>query len=287
VAGAAAPTRYPVGTDQRTYVDTTRRTDKNPNFRGAPTRILRVRFYMPAMNAKALPTGAPFPLVLFSHGFTGTPEVYKPLLSDIAAAGYVVAAPSYPLSSGGSPGGPRLEDVVNQPADVSFVLDQIIAEASSPSSTLHGLVDTARVGVGGHSLGAITTYGVAFNNCCRDKRIDAAVVLSGGAAAFPQDQYFEGIKTPLLAVHGDHDMTANYGSGRNSFRRAEGPRFLMTILGGEHASDELGGTTPGQKAVANAMIAFYDNYLKDKASGVTALRTVAQQKGLTTLEAHP
>jgi predicted dienelactone hydrolase len=286
-AATGASTLFPVGTEERTYVDTSRATKKNGDYDGAPTRTLRVRFYMPTSDATKTVTGAPFPLVVFSHGFTGTPEAYRALLTDIAAAGFVVAAPAFPLSNGDAPGGPDLTDVLNQPADVSFVLDRILAEASTSSSTLHGLIDPEHIATGGHSLGGITTYGVAFNHCCVDKRIDAAVVLSAGAAAFPKDQFFTNIKTPLLDIHGDHDHTANYDSGVASFRRAEGPKFLMTIIGGEHSTEELGGNTPGQQAVANAMIAFFDKYLRGADAGLAALKRVGQTSGLTTLESHP
>ena len=92
---------------------------------------------------------APFPTLVFSHGLGGTPESYRPLLEDIAAAGYFVVAPPYPLSNARSPGEPTVADVPNQPADASFVLDQVLA--AEDSSWLAGLVDPDRIGAGGHS----------------------------------------------------------------------------------------------------------------------------------------
>ena len=37
----------------------------------------------------------PFPLLEFSHGVTGTGPAYKGFLEPLAAAGYVVAAPTF------------------------------------------------------------------------------------------------------------------------------------------------------------------------------------------------
>ena len=38
---------------------------------------------------------------------------------------------------------------------------------------LAGMVEPDEIGIGGHSLGDITTLGVAANSCCRDDRVKA------------------------------------------------------------------------------------------------------------------
>ncbi len=43
-----------------------------------------------------------------------------------SAAGYVVAAPAFPLTSRNVPGGPNAGDVLNQPADMSFLISSMI-----------------------------------------------------------------------------------------------------------------------------------------------------------------
>ena len=47
----------------------------------------------------------PFPLVIFGHGFAVTPGPYASLLEAWARAGYVVAAPIFPLGNANAPGG--------------------------------------------------------------------------------------------------------------------------------------------------------------------------------------
>ena len=156
---------YGVGVRTETFVDRSRPTNANGSYPGAPTRTLPTTIWYPAEGTPG-PTEQPnapayddrrFPLLVFSHGFTASGPAYGLLLRRIASAGYVVAAPTFPLSNGGAPGGPRLADVFNQPADVSFVIDQMLAANADPASAFHGTIDPDRIGVGGHSLGAITT----------------------------------------------------------------------------------------------------------------------------------
>ena len=80
---------------------------------------------------------APYPLVVFGHGFALTPHDYAPLLDTWARAGYVVAAPVFPLGNANAPGGPDESDLVNQPGDMSFVITRL-TRARHP---LQGLVD--------------------------------------------------------------------------------------------------------------------------------------------------
>jgi predicted dienelactone hydrolase len=252
-----------------TYVDTTRSTPAYSTYKGAPTRTIRVELFVPT-------TGGPYPLILFSHGFTGVPEAYNALLTAIAKHGYVIAAPAYPLSNAAAPAGPTALDLANQPKDASFVITKVLA-------ALKGRVDPTEIGAAGHSLGAMTTYGLVFNSCCRDPRIKAAAVESGVMAGFPEAGYFKGIKTPLLALHGDHDETLQYSKGLAAWENAEGPKYFVTLIGGTHSSDELGGTDARQQALTNAIVDFFDCYLKNRAGSLLNLRMIAQTAGVTTL----
>jgi predicted dienelactone hydrolase len=254
------------------FVDKTRSTPKYSTYRGAPTRTIRVRFYSPA-------SGGPYPLILFSHGFQAEPEDYAPLLRDIARKGYVVAAPAYPLSSGDAPAKPTALDLSNQPKDASFVISRALKQFPK-------LIDPNEVGAAGQSLGGMTTYGLVFNACCRDPRIKAGAVFSGIAAGFPAT-YFKGIKTPLLALHGNRDETLPYAQGLAAYKQAEGPKYFVTLIGATHSSDSHGGTTVRQQAATNAIVDFFDLYLKHDPGALARLRAVAQQPGITKLISTP
>jgi dienelactone hydrolase len=281
---APRPASYDVGTREMTFVDTTRPTQKNNTYPGAPSRTIRVRFYYPSEHGVPATAGAPFPALFFSHGHNGTPEGYAALLEAFARAGYVAVAPAYPLSNQASPGGASVADLANQPKDASFVLDRVLRD-SKETSWLRALIDPTRIGAAGHSLGGLTTYGLVYNSCCVDSRIKAAAVLSGVAGGFP-GKYFTNIDTPLLAIHGDQDGTVPYTAGSDAFRQANRPKFFLTILGGSHSGEMRGGTTPGQRVVTQSMIAFFDHYLRGVGS-LETLRNAATKPGLTTFEAKP
>ena len=103
-----------VGRIEQTFVDDSRPTKANDSFAGAPNRTLHTTIYYPALGkpgdtvtADATPDRkhGPYPLILYSHGSNSFGAEYEPLLRQWASAGYVVAAPDYPLSNKNSPGG--------------------------------------------------------------------------------------------------------------------------------------------------------------------------------------
>jgi predicted dienelactone hydrolase len=279
------PESYDAGQQTVTYVDTSRTTPKNRDYAGSPERKLRTIVHYPMQNGAPATAGAPFPLILFSHGLTGWPELTAPLLADFARAGYVAVAPAYPLSNRDAPGGPTPVDLAQQPVDAKFVIDQVLA-ASESDGFLRGLVDGERIGAIGHSFGAMTTYGLVYGVACKDPRIKTAIVVSGVVAAC-DGKYFTGIDTPLLAIHGDHDEALPYDLGRDSWNRAAHPKYFMTMIDGTHSSDVNGGTKPGQRAVTDATIAWWDWHLKGDATASARFEEAASRAGISSLDAQP
>lgn len=226
---------YAVGRTTETFVDASRPTAPNGPYPGASSRTLPTLVLYPAHGDPAGTAdvdGAPpvrgrrFPLLVFSHGFGASGPAYEPVLRRFAQRGFVVAAPTFPLSNGNAPGGPQLLDYVNQPGDVSFVITQMLRLDRDRSSLLAGTFAPEQIAAAGHSLGAITTLGVAYNSCCQDPRIDAAAVLSGVMLPFPGGTYFTGLShrpAPLFVVHGTADATVPYRFGQEAFEAAPPP----------------------------------------------------------------
>ncbi|MBK6739063.1 MAG: hypothetical protein IPG64_14865 [Haliea sp.] len=133
--------------------------------------------------------GGPFPLVVLSHGLGGSPASLVPLASRWASRGYVVALPAFPLTNSKTPGGAAQQDTQNQPGDVSFLIDEVLAESASAGLLLSDAVDGEKIAASGHSNGGLTTYGVAVNSCCRDQRVGAAIILSGVPAPYAGGDY--------------------------------------------------------------------------------------------------
>jgi dienelactone hydrolase len=277
---------FAVGTTEMTFVDPSRPTiDPDGNLPAKDSRTLFTRIYYPAVGtpeSREVPGAAPaadqgpYPLVVFAHGFQAVSEVYRDIYIAWAEAGYVVAAPDFPLSSSRSTmNRPIFSDYVNQPGDVSFLIDRLIEEGSRRDGVLAGLVDPERIGVSGQSLGGMTTMGVAFHTCCADRRIDAAIPMAGSLAPFDGGEYFAGDDPPILVVHGDQDDTVPYAAGRAIYDAASPPRFLLTILGGDHIIPYVAGPNHPQTApIRRAVVAFFDFYLKGRSDGLDRLRAV-------------
>lgn len=224
----------------------------------------------------------PWPLIVFGHGYAATPGIYAHLLQAWALAGYVVAAPLFPLGNAHAPGGPDEADIVNQPRDLSFVITQLLAASAAPGA-LHGLVDPARIAVAGQSDGAETAFAAAYDAGFRDSRIDAAVILSGAqlpgvAFAFPRRA------VPLLAVQGTADTTNPPHYTYAFYAAAPRPKFLLKLPGAGHLPPY---TTeePQRSVVERVTTAFLDHYLRAGALG--DIGEAAKAPGIATLVAAP
>ena len=296
--GRVAPIgTFAVGQISQTFVDSTRPTNPNGTFPGVPSRTLLTAIYYPTTGPptdKPTPDApfntahGPYPLILFSHGVLARGVFYAGVLTKWASAGYIVVAPDYPLSNANAPGGVNfgrgVADVKNQPADASFVISQVL-KLDKTKKLVGGTVDPQHVGAAGHSLGAITTYGLVYSACCRDKRVDAAVEMSGiPAVVEPTANYFHGVQTPLFGLHGNADPIVPYQADVDGFAKASPPKFFLTFLGGGHISPFLGGANPEAVALQKTTVDVWDRYLKGDTAALAQLKTDAMVPGGTAFQ---
>jgi fermentation-respiration switch protein FrsA (DUF1100 family) len=278
--GGAPPMSAPDGSfayaaASYTFVDHSRPTAENNGVPVKDSRTLRTVVYYPTG------TDRRFPLIVFAHGFTAVGRIYNVILQAWAEAGYVVAAPDFPLSSGGTLGGPSSGDYINQPADESFLIDALLEMNGDAASPLHGLIDPERIGASGQSLGGMTTFGVAFNSCCRDSRIGAAVPMAGELVPFPGGEYDPSIGPPVLIIHGDADETVPYSSATEAYELLLPPKLLLTHLGGGHVPPYVGSrSAPALAATIEASIAFFDLFLKREYGARERLQAVGERAGV-------
>ncbi|MGZ4689100.1 MAG: alpha/beta hydrolase family protein [Acidimicrobiia bacterium] len=290
-ARTVATAEHAVGRVETTFVDSSRPTSANGTYAGAPDRTLPMLIMYPAkgtagglstLNAKPARADGPFPLVVFSHGFTASGPAYgEVLLRRIAAHGYIVAAPTFPLTNAKAPGGPKLRDYVNQPQDVSFVIDKMLA-MNRRNHMLHGLIDAKEIGAMGHSLGAITTLGVTYNSAHRERRVRAAVAMSGIQFTFPGGSW-TWPSVPLLLVHGDKDGTVPYAGSKKAYAEAKAPKFLLTMLGAPHVFFGAPYLDQEVRSIDN----FFDSYLRHDRRALQRLERTGNVPGVSTLESDP
>lgn len=289
-AGKQQRPPFAVGRRDYTFVDTSRPTAPNGTYPGAPTRTLKTMLLYPAKGDPAGPIssgakpihrrrGHRFPLIVFSHGYLASGPAYATVLARFVSRGYVVAAPTFPLSSGGAPGGPKGGDYVNQPADVSFVLSKVLRLTRGH----HGLtrtIDRHEIGVAGHSLGAITTLGVAANSCCLDPRIDAASEWSGALLPFPGGSLFPERTPPFLFVHGQADETLAYGGSAAGYALAAPPKAFLTLEDAPHVFFYGRWLAP----FVNTTSDFFDGFLKGKRRALRRMAADGNVPGAASLQ---
>jgi fermentation-respiration switch protein FrsA (DUF1100 family) len=277
---AATAAVSPVATTTMTFIDTSRST---PSWNGmaekASRSLVTTIWYPEHGSGPATTSRGRYPLIVFAHGLGGSPEQYHQLLTAWAAAGYVVAAPLFPLSSSETPGGPDGGDIGNQPGDMSFVIDQVLKASAASGGPLSGLVDPNEIGAAGHSNGAITTLGLVANSCCRDPRVKAAVVMAGTTEGLGRGQYQLAEAPPLLVVQDLHDGLVPYADAVAVFNHARGPKALLS-LDWDSASDPTGSTAhmaasgvvgPTSSAVIRSTTAFFNAFLKQEHGALRAI----------------
>jgi fermentation-respiration switch protein FrsA (DUF1100 family) len=275
-----------VGVATATFVDTHRTTAANGACPALRSRTLITTIWYPATSAAGSSTplpgapparaDAPYPLIVFAHGFSATPQGYEQLLASWASAGFVVAAPLFPLSSALSRCGANAGDALNQPGDMSDVITGVLRLSARSSGPLAGLVDAHEVGAAGHSDGAITTLGLVANTCCHDPRVKAAMIMAGTPEAFPHGHFDFALAPPLLLVHGTDDALVPYGAAITVFNRTHGPKGLLTVVGGDH------GSAASVADAGAAGVDFFDAYLRGQSVALGRLRTDVQP-GVSTL----
>ena len=251
------PGRYGVGQTSVVLVDTSRPTMPNGTFPGAPQRTLPTAIWYPSApgasgaDAALASDGRPFPLVIFAHALGSYNGQSMFLTTHLASHGYVVAAPSFPLSNIASPGGATVADVPAQAGDVTFLIDSFVGFAADPGNRFAGGVDGERIGLSGHSGGALTTLVTTYDAKLREPRIKAAVPLAP-PSCFLQPGYFDTARVPLLIVQGDRDLLVDpMGDAGAVYARAQAPKGLLVIHGGTHFGFADLGATLGDGVICS------------------------------------
>jgi len=203
------------------------------------------------------PAGAAFPVIVFSHGNNNDPIDYAYTLEEVAAAGFIVAAPYHTNNSqdevridfanaqGATPpiackdGRPspcsRLEipfSMADRVRDLTTILDKM--------PTWFGpRADTARAGLFGHSRGTVTALAAAGGSdvwpVTVDKRFQAIMGMAIGTQAMTNGLRLADVKVPLLLVGGTLDATSPLSVSRFARAGVSSPdKQLIEIQNGYH-----------------------------------------------------
>lgn len=221
-----APGPFKVSRAAIDLVDPDRPTPPNRDFTGSDTR--------PLVGAAWYPDeGGPYPLVVHVHGFTSHHRNGAYLARHLASHGYVVVAVDHPLTKMLAPGDPNARDVINQPGDVSFLIDILSTRPEAIDPAMQDRVDADRVAVMGISLGGLTATLAGYHPKLMDERIDAVVSIAG-PTAFLAPAFFQSRSLPFLMLAGDADAIVPWeANARSVLGRIPGAQ-LLTLADGSH-----------------------------------------------------
>ncbi|NMC19863.1 MAG: hypothetical protein GYA33_05520 [Thermogutta sp.] len=266
----------------------------------ARSRNLPVKIYYPMSGADR------HPVILFSHGLGGSRDGYAYLGRNWASHGYVSVHLQHPGSDDsiwrGSPPSEvmnRLRKASRNPRaaqdryqDTKFALDRLSEldrslELQGAPNPLAGRLDLDRIGMAGHSFGALTTL-VAVGQLVgmpradhSDPRIRAAIPMSAPVPGWRLnlDRDYAGIRVPLMHMTGTLDASP-IGDTRAADRRipfdriSHAEQYLIVFRDGDHMifsgrSRILGGLEARskdaefQRLIRAASLAFWDAYLRE------------------------
>jgi predicted dienelactone hydrolase len=260
-------------------------------------RDIPLRVYLPT-------SAAPAPVVLFSHGLGSSRAGSEFLGEHWAARGYVAVFLQHPgsdesvLKNVPMRGWMRalkkaasLENLLLRVQDVPAVLNQLEAWNVDSTNQLAGRLDLKKVGMSGHSFGAVTTEAVSGQTLpvggqkFTDPRIKAAVVFSpstprSGSAA----KAFGAVNIPWLLMTGTKDL-APIGNATMKTRLAVypalhgAPKYELVLHNAEHSiftdralPGEHEPRNPNHHRVILALsTAFCDAYLRGDAEALAWL----------------
>jgi dienelactone hydrolase len=229
------------------------------------------------------------PIVVFTHGYTGTFTDYTFLFEDLASRGYVVAsvAHTYETTAVEFPDGRFVKSVFGSHlgktvrndeqafsfaasvrlSDLKFVVNELERLNAVAESPLVGKLDMSSVAVAGHSFGGLT----ALLGVEEEPRFRAGVFIDG---VMP-DSLFNATEKPVLMLEAGREQWG--GDECRLWGELRGPRLAVNLKGSEHVtpSDAVWlakgaiktGTVGMEKTVAavrNYIAAFLDVNLNGK-----------------------
>lgn len=243
-----------------------------------------------ARDAKPETSGGPYPLIIVSHGYTGSRYLMTYLTENLASKGYVVVAIDHTDSTFRDATSFN-STLLNRSLDDLFILNEIDRLSKIANSFLAGLVQTNSTGLIGYSMGGYGALNVAgggysklavgffasmskgnkalekrmqgnpeFKNSF-DSRIKAVVAMApwGMERGVWDAEGLAGIKIPTFYIAGSKDDISGYEKGIKAIYdgAVNSDRYLLTY---ENARHNIAPNPP--PAVASTPGLHIDEYLR-------------------------
>jgi alpha-beta hydrolase superfamily lysophospholipase len=247
-----------------TFVDETRGTPAVGKVEASDVRSLRVLTWIP----KGGDIASPPPLLLMSHGWGGSIDLFETFAQFLASSGVAVAAVEYPCTNRHFEGGHEsgLVDYPEQPSDYHFALNQLIAATGDPDHVLYRSFAPEKVVGLGHSLGGATLIRASRQACCADDRLIATIYLSPATfvnAVLLDEPEILPEGPPTFVAHGRDDPVITIEESEALIKAIDGPAKLVILEGANHESpleSEDGEVVPEQEAFQSLVLAFIEEH---------------------------
>ncbi len=251
-------------------------------------REIPLMVYLPSVKT-------PAPVILFSHGLGGTYEAYTYLGEHWSARGYICIfiqhhgsddliwkdkQPSERLKALKEAAG--LPNFLLRVKDVSVVIDYLEKFNNDKSNPLFNMMNLDKIGMAGHSFGAVTTQAVSGEAFRRgisfaEKRIKAAFAMSPSSPENGNNlaEAFSKVKIPWMVMTGTKDIVPSLGNLDAKSRLAvfenlpAGDKYEIVLYNGEHSAftnralpgDKEKRNPNHHKVILGLSTAFWDAYL--------------------------
>jgi hypothetical protein len=256
------------------------------------------------LNVPLSPEQTSYPVLVFSHGWTGvrTQNTYQ--AENLASHGYIVIAPDHAYGAGivvfpdghtvlnnpkllpvDSPSEAEYDRVVRVlgeawVGDLQYVLDQTERlNTGDISSIFNNKLDLSKIGFYGHSTGG----GAVIETCSIDPRCKAGLTEDAWMLPFSRSMLETGLNQPFFFMQSEKWSTQrNTGLFNTLYSNMKSPEYKLVINGTRHYDFTdiplltplapligLKGPINGQRGLTiinDYTVAFYDQYLKNTPS---------------------
>ena len=203
------------------------------------------------------------PLVIISHGYSGSRVMMTWLAENLASKGYVVAAIDHTESTHAD-AAPISSTLVHRPRDINFVISSLADMSAESGSFLTDMVNAELIAVVGYSMGTYGTLSAAGVGVSQgavnysgvvpgrhlaslqagdprfeamlDNRIKVIVAFAPYApAGYWSEKGIKNLKVPSLFIVGSQDQTTGFAAAQWLFDHAvHAERYLLVYQGAIH-----------------------------------------------------
>jgi hypothetical protein len=160
--------------------------------------------------------GLKHPVFVWGCGGGSNPSQYVDHLNRIASHGFVAIADVCTTAADGAP--------------LKASLDWIIAENDRPQSIFYHKIDTAKIAMGGHSIGSVNAFAIAD-----DPRLKTTIHVAGGSLD-GQGSSAANLRNPTAYISAETDMFGNLEKAQADYDATTVPVFMTVMTGADHIS---------------------------------------------------